>query len=142
MDQWRLFLDTINQFDSDQAWSEFGVEEAALHLDAFSQADWQTLKEVLPSLHDDQLQRIAYVFASGPAPEVCPLLIQLIRLESTDTSLAACDVLRAILEQERATITVPRSVYEYVLNLSTAVPDPWRTSCLKLLPRLLPETRD
>jgi hypothetical protein len=132
------FLAATASYDPGDAWSDHGVGEAIRHFVAFSRADWQTLSEMLPSLPDDQVGRIAYALTDGPPEEVCPLLVRIIRLERDATSIGACDSLRAMLERERKSMTVSKDVLDYIARLCETVREPWRTSCFDLLRYLSP----
>jgi hypothetical protein len=134
----QLFMETIVRYDSDDMWYDFGVEEAERYLAHFTQADWQSLQAALSALNDYQLQRAAYALSSGSFSEASELLIQIILQGGAETSLVACDALRALLEQNGSTITVPFAVYQFVGNLCESACEPWRTSCHKLITLILP----
>ena len=130
------FLTTIASFNSDDAWYDCGADEATRILRVFDHNDWEELSTALPSLSNEQLQRIAYALVDGDPDAACPLLIKIIGFENIETALGACDSLRAILEPLRKKIPVSTLTSDYILNLAKTAPEPWKTSCEGLLKHL------
>jgi hypothetical protein len=127
------FLAIIASANSDDAWSDCIVDVATRILRTFVRTDWQQLSNALPSLPIEQQQRIAYALSDGTTDEACSLLIQINAFENMDTSLGACDSLRAILETLRKTIPVSAQLLNYVHSLAQVAQEPWKTSCECLL---------
>src|SRR5215813_4417180 len=89
---------------SDNAWSDFVVEEAETLIHNLCLDDWPDLKTTINNLSDDALGRLAYALGNASSEHTYPLLIQIIGFQREPVSLGACDSLRAVLQQNKEVI--------------------------------------
>jgi hypothetical protein len=117
-------------------WDDVGVEECEGILVALVPTEWAQLNEVLPTLPDDQLARLAYALGSVSSPQAREMLVRLIAVGRDALALGACDCLRAQLEMNGEYVIVSAQLFDYVAVLSGRCPDPWKASCERLLRHL------
>jgi len=126
-------LGALAENESGDYWHDVGVEECEGMLVAFLPTDWAQLNELLPTIPEDQLQRLAYALSSVSSPHAREMLVLLIAFGRDTLALGACDSLRAQLEMSGEHVAVSAQLFDYITQLSARCDVPWKASCERLL---------